>query len=131
MTDYDTSILGASTLTLDGATTWQRLRPTTTPNPYNPKQPNKDWNHPTSITFKAALAASSSSQNTDVLDVRLTSSAVLTVPDPTIDIKAGDRITSVPDDGRTWEVTGVPSRDINAFSGWQPTTEIQLTEWKG
>ena len=30
-----------------------------------------------------------------------------------------------------WEVSGFPSRDVNAFTGWQPTMEVQLTEWRG
>lgn len=60
-----------------------------------------------------------------------TSTAVLTVTDPNADIRLGDRIRPEPADGRMWEVSGFPNRDVNAFTGWQPTLEVQLTEWKG
>ena len=62
---------------------------------------------------------------------RPTSAAYLTSPDPSLDIMPGDRIQALPDDGRRWEVSGYPSRDANAFTSWQPTIEIPLSEYRG
>ena len=130
MTTFDDTL--TSSFTLPGATTYERLRARKTINPYNPNQYSDDWDTPDSLTFTGALAASSSSRNAvEGYNLTTTSTAILTVADPHVDIIAGDRIRAVPDDGRMWEVTGVPSKDVNAFTGWQPTTEITLTEWKG
>ena len=67
----------------------------------------------------------------DTLDTQTASTAYLTIPDSTADIRIGDRIRTDPDDGRLWEVDGFPSKDANAFTGWRPTLECRLTERKG
>ena len=116
---------------MPGATKWRRLRASRKPDPYNPAQTTEDWTKPVELEVRGALASSSSTRTPDVLDVQTTSTAVLTVADPNADIRLGDCIRPEPADGRMWEVSGFPSRDANAFTGWQPTLEVQLTEWKG
>lgn len=116
---------------MPGATKWRRLRASRKPDPYNPAQTTEDWKHPAELEVHGALASSTSTRTPDVLDVQTTSTAVLTVADPNADIRIGDRIRPEPADGRMWEVSGFPSRDVNAFTGWQPTLEVQLTEWRG
>lgn len=108
-----------------------RLRATRSANPYNPAAPAKDWSRTEELAFAGALAASSSTCTPDGLDTTTTSRAVLTVFDPSADIRVGDRIRADPDDGTLWQVAGVPARDQNPFTGWRPTAEIQLEEVKG
>ena len=114
-----------------GSTRFVRLRASRKPDPYNPAQTTEDWTQPVELEVRGALASSTSTRTPDVLDAQTTSTAVLTVSDPNADIRLGDRIRPEPADGRMWEVSGFPSRDVNAFTGWQPTLEVQLTEWKG
>lgn len=120
-----------SGFSLSGALPYQRLRARRVPDPYNPAQTVLDWTTPDVLDLAGALASASSVRTPDARDVQTTSSAYLTVADPTVDVRVGDRIRPMPDDGRCWEVTGFPSRDQNGFTGWQPTLEIALTEWKG
>jgi hypothetical protein len=123
--------LAAGVFALDGATGFMRLRAGETASDYNPNQASRDWDHPILLPVSGALSSSSSRRTPDGLREQTTSTATLTIDDPDADIKLGDRIRPDPDDGRCWEVTGFPSRDVNAFTGWQPTLEIQLTEHKG
>ena len=122
---------GNSGSTLNGATIFNRLRARRIPRAMNPKQTDEDWDNPDIIELRGALATSTSTRIPDALNAETTSTAVLTIDNPKADVRIGDRITPSPCDGRIWEVTGFPSNDVNAFSGWQPTLEIQLTEWKG
>ncbi|NEG56135.1 hypothetical protein [Bifidobacterium platyrrhinorum] len=120
-----------NTVSMPGARRFIRLRARPVADDYDPTDTTDDWTDPEQLAFRGALASSSSMRTPDVLDRRTTTAAYLTVPDPTVDIRVGDRIRADPADGVVWSVTGVPSRDVNAFTGWHPTTEIQLTEWKG
>lgn len=83
------------------------------------------------ISFFAALASSSSTRTAQNTGVETTSQAVLTIPDPTLDIQPGDVITTLPADGRRWTVDGYPSKDTSPFTGWQPTLEVRLRETRG
>lgn len=116
---------------LPGATLFQRLRARRIPRAMNPRQTDEDWTHPDIIELRGALASSTSTRLPDALDIQTASTAVLTIDNPKADVRPGDRIRAIPDDGRMWEVSGFPSNDTNAFSGWRPTLEIQLTEWRG
>lgn len=114
------------------ATKWRRLRAKRKANPYNPAQNEPDWSvPPDELAIMGALSSSSSIRTPDTLDTQTESTAYLTIPDPTADVKIGDRIRADPDDGRLWEVDGFPSKDANAFTGWRPTLECRLTERKG
>nr|DAS65779.1 MAG TPA: head closure knob [Caudoviricetes sp.] len=115
-----------------GATRFIRLRAKRKANPYNPAQNEPDWSvPPDELVIMGALASSSSMRTPDTLDTQTASTAYLTIPDPTADVRIGDRIRADPDDGRLWEVDGFPSKDANAFTGWRPTLECRLTERKG
>lgn len=115
-----------------GATRFMRLRAKRKTNPYNPAQNEPDWSvPPDELAIMGVLASSSSMRTPDTLDTQTASTAYLTIPDPTVDIRIGDRIRADPDDGRLWEVDGFPSKDVNAFTGWRPTLECRLTERKG
>lgn len=116
---------------LSGATLFERLRAGRIPDACNPMQTAEDWEHPDIMEVRGALASSSSTRTPDALDNQTTSTAYLTIDNPMADVRLGDRIRPKPDDGRLWEVSGFPSRDVNAFTGWQPTLEVQLTEWEG
>lgn len=117
---------------MPGATKWRRLRAKRKANPYNPAQNEPDWSvPPDELTIMGALSSSSSTRTPDTLDTQTESTAYLTIPDPTADVKIGDRIRADLDDGRLWEVDGFPSKDANAFTGWRPTLECRLTERKG
>ena len=112
-----------SSFSMPGVTKWRRLRAKRKTNPYSVP--------PDELAIMGALASSSSTRTPDTLDTQTESTAYLTIPDPTADVKIGDRIRADPDDGRLWEVDGFPSKDVNAFTGWRPTLECRLTERKG
>lgn len=116
---------------MSGATKWRRLRARKVDDPYSGEQAGEDWSNPETLDFAGALASSSSTRTPDGLREQTTSTAYLTSPDLTLDIMPGDRIQALPDDGRRWEVSGYPSRDVNAFTSWQPTVEIPLSEYRG
>lgn len=116
---------------MPGATKWRRLRARKVDDSYSGEQAGEDWSNPETLDFAGALASSSSTRTPDGLREQTTSTAYLTSPDPTLDIMPGDRIQALPDDGRCWEVSGYPSRDVNAFTSWQPTIEIPLSEYRG
>lgn len=108
-----------------------RLRATPVANPYNPQAPGLDWNNPDELMFAGALAHSSNTVTRDELDDTATTKAVLTTTSPGLDIREGDRIRAEPPDGHTWLVIGTPAQDINPFTGWSPSMEIQLEEVRG
>lgn len=123
---------GGGVFAMAGATRFMRLRAKRKANPYNPAQNEPDWSvPPDELAIMGALSSSSSTRTPDTLDTQTESTAYLTIPDPTADIRIGDRIRADPDDGRLWEVDGFPSKDANAFTGWRPTLECRLTERKG
>ena len=115
----------------DHATRFVRIRAGETTDAYNPKQRSRDWSTPDKFEIHGSLSSSSSRRSPNGLREETTSNAYLTVTDPDCDVRLGDRIRPQPDDGRLWTVTGMPSHDMNPFTGWRPTLEIQLTEWKG
>lgn len=123
---------GGGVFAMAGATSFVRLRAKRKANPYNPAQNEPDWSvPPDELVIMGALSSSSSTRTPDTLDTQTASTAYLTIPDPTSDVKIGDRIRADPNDGRLWEVDGFPSKDANAFTGWRPTLECRLTERKG
>ena len=116
---------------MPGATRFKRLRAARHPSPYNPSDTVEDWDHPEELEFQGALTQSSSTRTVDGLREQTGTSGYITSNDPTLDIKAGDRIQLVPDDGRRWEVSADPSSDVNAFTAFRPTIEIPIAEWRG
>lgn len=122
---------GGGAFPMPGATRFKRLRAAKRPSPYNPSDTVEDWEHPEELEFQGALTQSSSTRTVDGLREQTGTSGYITSNDPTLDIKAGDRIQAVPDDGRRWEVSADPSSDVNAFTGFRPTLEIPIAEWRG
>lgn len=116
---------------MPGATKWQRLRAKKVKDRYSGKLTGEDWEHPEKLEFAGSLASSSSMRTSDALREETTSTAYLTAADQSLDVMPGDRIRAMPDDGRCWEVSGYPARDSNAFTAWQPTIEIPLSEYRG
>lgn len=116
---------------MNGAMRFVRLRAKRRPDPYNPSDFSEDWSQPDRLVVHGALSSSSSRRTPDRLREQTASGAYLTIADQQADVRLGDCIRADPDDGRLWEVTGIPSRDANAFTGWRPTLEIELSEWKG
>lgn len=122
---------GGGAFPMPGATRFKRLRASKRPSPYNPSDTVEDWDHPEELEFQGALTQSSSTRTVDGLREQTGTSGYITSNDPMLDVRAGDRIQAVPDDGRRWEVSADPSRDVNAFTGFRPTIEIPITEWRG
>ena len=122
---------GGGAFPMPGATRFKRLRAAKRPNPYNPADTVDDWDHPEELEFQGALTQSSSTRTPDGLREQTETSGYITCNNPNLDVRAGDRIQPIPDDGRRWTVTADPSRDVNAFTGSQPTIEIPISEWRG
>lgn len=113
------------------AGTFRRTRPGRKADPYNPDRTVEDWDDPDVAELRGFVASSSSSELPDGAREEVTSSAVLTVWDPSADVMRGDVIEAVPPDGRRWRVVGFPSTDASPFTGWRPTLEATLEEVVG
>lgn len=122
---------GGGAFPMPGATRFKRLRAAKRPNPYNPADTVDDWDHPEELEFQGALTQSSSIRTPDGLREQTETSGYITCNNPNLDVRAVDRIQPIPDDGRRWTVSADPSRDVNAFTGSQPTIEIPISEWRG
>lgn len=107
-----------------------RLRAGQKADPYNPDRTVDDWDDPERIEFPGFISSSTSTETGDAAREETVSAAVLTC-EPGTDVQKGDRIESVPSDGRLWRVTGFPSQDTSPFTGWQPTLEAELEEVVG
>lgn len=126
--DYIQTPIGMS---MPEATGFTRLRAKRKPSPYNPDRSIEDWDDPDRLDFTGFIATISSGMTPNQNREETTSTSVITVPDPLIDIRKGDRIIQNDDTERKWEVTGIPGRDTHPWTGWRPTCEINVTEWKG
>lgn len=126
-----TTIAQAVGLSMPNVTRFQRIAPQNE-NPYTrgPGNSNKA-KRSARIAFNGFLASSSSTRTAQQVGTETTSVAVLTVLDPTLDLRIGDRVETLPADGRRWVVDGFPAHDISPFSGWQPTLEATLREIRG
>lgn len=113
------------------ATTVLRVRPGRRTDPYNPERSVEDWESVDTAELTGFVASSSSSETPDGLREEVSSSAVLTVADPSADVRRGDVIEAVPPDGRRWRVVGFPTTDASPFTGWRPTLEARLEEVVG
>ena len=117
---------------MPGATKWRRLRARKVDDPYSGEQAGEDWSNPETLDFAGALASSSSTRTPDGLREATWDEALDLVAGKLRDTwKADKSRLALPDDGRRWEVSGYPSRDANAFTSWQPTVEIPLSEYRG
>lgn len=103
-------------------------RPGTKPNPYNPAESIPDWENATMTSVYGFIAVGTWNDNTTSNEARLTGAATLTITSPNADVQHGDKITGP--DGAVWRIEGHPRSNINPFTGWQPTTEANLTAWE-
>lgn len=107
----------------------KRLRAEGEYDPYNPLHMVPNWDGEVDeLVFNGFISTSSSVMSPDGAREQVTTDATLTVADPNIDIRRGDRIK---DGGRVYVVDVVPSVDANPFTGWQPTLEVGLLEVEG
>lgn len=119
----------ASTPGMGHATTLTRIRYGTKPNPYNPDREIPDPSKSDKLEFQGFISTVSSATTPDAARQETVTTATLTVPDPAVDITVGDRVREP--SGRIWQVDGIPTADANPWTGWRPTLEANLTEWKG
>jgi hypothetical protein len=126
-----TTLAQAVGLSTPNVTRFQRIAPQDD-NPYTRRasKPNKAARL-ARIEFNGFLASSSSTRIAQQVGTETTSTAVLTVLDPTLDLRVGDTVEALPADGRRWVVDGFPAKDVSPFSGWQPTLEATLREIRG
>ena len=98
--------------------------------PYDPDSSTLgDWTDTDDIQVDGALASLTSVEQDDAVRSEVLSTAQFVSDNPTLDVKRGDRLLS--SDGRKWNVVGYPTRDVNAFTGWQPTLVAALQEVVG
>lgn len=106
-----------------------RLRAEGEFDPYNPLHMVPNWDGEVDeLAFNGFISTSSSVMSPDGAREQVATDATLTVADPNVDIRRGDRIK---DGGRVYVVDVVPSVDANPFTGWQPTLEVGLLEVEG
>lgn len=108
-----------------------RLRAQKIADPYNPARQVEDWTlDPVELPLPGCYINSTS---TNVIPAAARTEQIvyksLFSPDPTVDVKDGDRILNV--DGRLYQVKDIPFSDRNPFTGWQPVIEIPLTGVQG
>lgn len=107
----------------------KRLRAPLVEDPYNPARTVSDWDGEVDeLAFNGFIATASSVMTPDGAREQAVTAVTLTVADPTVDIRRGDRIK---DGLHVYTVDVVPSVDANPFTGWQPTLEVGLQEVEG
>ena len=106
-----------------------RLRAQLTPDPYNTDRSVEDWTTPEELPLSGAWDSGGSSFGNDAVRSQLTTAQRIAVFDRDVDVREGDRIRAK--DGAIFTVTGRPTRDVNPWSGWQPTAVFDVEEVKG
>lgn len=108
---------------------FERLRAKLETDPYDPDSPGvPDWSNPDVLEFEGFLTESTSTILPDSVREQVSTSGVLTVADPDLDIRVGDRVRQ---GGKIWQITGRPAKDKSPFTGWQPTLEITIQQLEG
>lgn len=89
------------------------------------------WDEPDTLDFDGyvSTAASTDVATDGVARVESTDTARL-VCARGVDVRKGDRVKRY-SDGAEWTVTERPSRDVNPFTGWEPTLTAYLKDWEG
>jgi hypothetical protein len=119
---------GGLDLEMTCLTSLQRKRANRKEDPYNPDRTVEDWADPDVLAFSGYVSSQTSTEQTDAVRAQLITTVQIIVPDTAIDIRKGDRIT---DGTHSWSVTGIPTSDINPFTGWQPTLVVDVEEVDG
>ena len=87
------------------------------------------WDNPDELPLDGAFVASSSTSARRGASRReLLEEKSLYLDDPDADVQAQDRIRA---QGVAYQIDGMPSADVNPWTGWQPVREIPLTRRVG
>lgn len=113
----------------DHPATFTVIRAAGKPDPYTAGATIPDWDRATEATIAGFLAHDVSSEAPDLNRSELAESATLTIAEYHADVRLGDRIRE--EDGRLWQVTGIPISEMNPFTGWRPVTVVRLERWEG
>lgn len=113
---------------MEHPTTLKRVRARQVPDPMNPRRTIEDWDKPDELSLPGFLDSESSSEGTDAVREKATSTATLYLDDTTIDVVRGDRIVQ---GDRSWTVQGFPSAPMSPFTGWSPYLVVDLEEVTG
>ncbi|GAB2567489.1 hypothetical protein [Leucobacter ruminantium] len=106
-----------------------RLRRAEVLDPYSGTVTLGDWDDPDELDLEGAYVASSStSARRDAARNELLEEKSLYLDDPHADVQAQDRIRA---QGVTYQIDGMPTADVNPWTGWQPIREIPLTRVSG
>ena len=105
-----------------------RLRAARVVDPYDPDSSVEDWERASRLTVEGFVSSVSSLLGDDAVRAQVVTGRVLTVYDPAVDVRVGDRISAA---SGLFRVTGIPTVDRNPFTGWQPTLVAQLEEVRG
>ena len=98
--------------------------------PYDPDSSTLgDWADTDDLQVNGVLASLKSTEQDDAVRSEVLSTAQFVSDSPDLDVRRGDRLLA--SDGRKWNVVGYPTRDVNAFTGWQPTLVAELQEVVG
>lgn len=98
--------------------------------PYDPDSSTLgDWADTDDLQVNGVLASLTSAEQDDAVRSEVLSTAQFVSDSPDLDVRRGDRLLA--SDGRKWNVVGYPTRDVNAFTGWQPTIVCNLEEVVG
>jgi len=108
--------------------TLTRRRAATKTDPYDADSVIEDWEHPDEIEVRGFLSSGMSSEQPDAVRSELVTTAQLIIADPSADVRRGDQIVGA---AGKWTVQGFPERDMNPFTGWQPTLVCNLLEVNG
>lgn len=101
-----------------------RLRRKETEDPYSGTVTLGDWDDPDELPLEGGyVAASSTSARSDASRRELLEEKSLYLDDPHADVQAQDRIRA---QGIIYMIDGMPSADVNPWTGWQPVREIPL-----
>lgn len=98
--------------------------------PYDPDSSTLgDWADTDDLQVNGVLASLTSAEQDDAVRSEVLSTAQFVSDSPDLDVRRGDRLLA--SDGRKWNVVGYPTRDVNAFTGWQPALVAELQEVVG
>lgn len=109
--------------------TFTRLRAQQIPDPYNPDSTVPDWSTPDELPLRGSWDSTGSSFGADPVRVQLTTAKRIAIFTPNADVREGDRIRAA--DGAVFTITGRPARDINPWTGWQPTVVLDVEHKEG
>jgi phosphatidylserine decarboxylase len=119
-----------STFSLRYTEQFTRQRRKQVVDPYDPDSSTLgDWTDTDDLQVNGALASLTSTEQDDAVRSEVLSTAQFVSDIPDLDVRRGDRLLA--SDGRKWNVVGYPTRDMNAFTGWQPTLVAALQEVVG